>query len=506
MRGTLTIRLAAVGAMILVATVARAQQQGTDQNTQSTQPTGQPTQPAQPSQPIPAYHSPLASVANNGDETYDDTQKLVPDTTALTGIQDLSLGMPATTHSYWQPHLDFSSTVDSNPLAAQGQGQGQSGWTTFTSVFGGIDLHRNSGNSALTLSYIGGGSFSNDGNVSNGVIQGLNFSERLAYRRYVLSFFDQFMYAPQTPLGAAGIPNGPTLPGGGNVGLGGGYTPGQTILTARGQRVTNFTGGEMDVLLTSRSSLTFVGGYNLLDSLDNSQLNYGNEIFTAGYNYQMSRANTIGFSYQFSGFNYSNVDQSIKNNIMSVSFGRRITGKLAFQASGGPDIAFVRMPITTAPGSTGSTPGSSGTQVYGSFGALLQYRLQRTGLTAAYNHGVSGGSGVLAGSVADNVTGTVNRQVSRTFNVGWNAGYSRNRGLAIQGTTTSNQTYDYWFTGVNVSHPLGRALNVFLNYQLQYQNTNTSICTGTAACGTGTSLTRNQITFGVGWHKQPIPF
>ena len=31
----------------------------------------------------------------------------------------------------------------------------------------------------LTLSYVGGGSFSNDGTASNGVIQGLNFSERL---------------------------------------------------------------------------------------------------------------------------------------------------------------------------------------------------------------------------------------------------------------------------------------------------------------------------------------
>ncbi len=190
-------------------------------------------------------------------------EKLLPDTTALTGIQDLSLGMPATNHSYWQPHVDVSSAVDSNPLTANGQ----TGWTTFASVSGGIDLHRNSGNSMLTLSYIGGGSFSNDSSVSNGILQGLNFSERLSYRRYVLSFFDQLMYAPQTAFGAAGIPNGPTLPGGGTLGFGNGYTPGQSILTARGQRLTNFSGGEMDVLLTPRTSLTFVGGYSLLDSV-----------------------------------------------------------------------------------------------------------------------------------------------------------------------------------------------------------------------------------------------
>ena len=53
----------------------------------------------------------------------------------------------------------------------------------------------------LTLNYVGGGSFSNDGSVSNGVIQGLNFSERLSYRRFVLSFFEQFLYAPQNNRG-----------------------------------------------------------------------------------------------------------------------------------------------------------------------------------------------------------------------------------------------------------------------------------------------------------------
>src|SRR5580700_11375082 len=178
----------AIGATALSVPITWAQQQESDQS-------------VQPSQPIPAYHSPLASAANNAEDEAD-SQKLLPDTTALTGVQDFSLGVPPMNHSYWQPHLDVSSTVDSNPLTAQGQ----SGWTTFTSVFGGADLNRNSGNSRLSLSYVGGGSFSNDGSVSNGIIQGLNFSERLSYRRYVLSFFDQLLYAPQTAFGAAGIP------------------------------------------------------------------------------------------------------------------------------------------------------------------------------------------------------------------------------------------------------------------------------------------------------------
>jgi hypothetical protein len=476
--------LAIVCVMVLGVPVARAQDQSQDKA----------------AQPIPAYHSPLASAAGNGDDDENaDSQKLVPDNRALTGVQELSIGMPATAHSYWEPHLNLSSTVDSNPL----NGSGTNSWTTFTSFFGGVDLHRNSGNSAMTLSYVGGGSFSNDGGSSNGITQGLNFSERLTYRRYAISFFDQLMYAPQTALGSAGIPGGPTLPGGGSLGPGGGFTPGQSILTARGQRLTNSSDAEVDAFLTGRSSLTFVGGYSVLDDVDSSLLNYGNVIFSAGYNYQMSRENTLGLSYQFSSFNYSNFDQSIKSNTVRVSFGRRITGRLAFQIAGGPDVAFLHMPITGTSGGTGGAATGSTTQVYGTLNTSLQYQLRRVGLTASYSRGVSGGSGVLAGSVADTVTGTAARQLSRTFSGGWNVGYSRNRGLAVTGTSTSNQTFDYWFTGFNLNHPWGRSMTLFLSYQLQYQNSNASICTGSRCGG---SLTRNQISFGLGWHKQPMPF
>ena len=156
----------------------------------------------------------------------------------------------------------------------------------------------------------------------------------------------------------------------------------------------------MDVLLTPRTSLTFVGGYSLLDSFDDAQANYGNVIFMAGYNYQLSRQNTVGLSYQFSSINYSNIDQAIKNNVIAASYGRRVTGKLAFQVSGGPDIALIRMPLhpwnVRRIRGASSTPTSYMTQVYAYIGTALQYQLKRASISAAYNHGVTGGSGVLS--------------------------------------------------------------------------------------------------------------
>ena len=100
MRIVLNISLA-IGVIVLSVPIAWAQQQ-------------QPDQSAQPSEPIPAHHLLLASAANNAqDETNADSQTMLPDTTALTGVQDLSIGVSPLNHSYWQPHVDLSSTVDS---------------------------------------------------------------------------------------------------------------------------------------------------------------------------------------------------------------------------------------------------------------------------------------------------------------------------------------------------------------------------------------------------------
>ena len=102
-RGLKYISVAAIGAVALCGTPARAQEQPPD-----------PQQGQQPAAPIPAIRSPLASSADNGDETAG-SQAMTPDTRSLTGAEDLSIGTMPLTHSYWQPHVSVSGTVDSNP-------------------------------------------------------------------------------------------------------------------------------------------------------------------------------------------------------------------------------------------------------------------------------------------------------------------------------------------------------------------------------------------------------
>ncbi len=482
----------------LCAPAIRAQQQSQDQGQQQSAPDQGQAQPTQSTVPIPAYRSPLAGAADNGEDT--DTQ-LAPDTTPITGVQNFSLGMQ-TIRSYWQPHVDLFSTIDSNPA----ENAGSTNWGASGSVSGGVDVHRNSGNSNLSLSYLGGASFSNNSVEGNGVVQALNFSEKLSFRRWVVSFFDQLSYLPESSAGFNGL-GGVSLPGSVSGGLGSGFTPGQSLLTGQGQNLGNSVYGEVDALLTARSSLTFVGGYSLLHYFDSDLFNYGTVNVRAGYNYQMDRKNTIGVSYTFSEYNYSNSHQSITSDTAQVSYGRRVTGRLAFQIAAGPQVAMFQMPISTGTGPSGGggTPSTTGptTQVYWNLSANVQYALRRTALGLAYNHGVSGGSGALAGSLADTVTGFVSRQMSRTFSSGITGGYSRNQGLAITTSTPSNQIYDYWYFGGNLTHPIGRTLGLTLAYQLQYQTSNVAFCLGPTC---GTSVIRNMISFGIGWHERPLLF
>ena len=483
--------------MLILAPVARPQQQQQDQTQQQQQ---QSTE--QPSQPIPAYHSPLASLAGSDQEQETVPTEITPDTRPLAGAQELGLGMPRTEHSFWQPSVNVSSTFDSNALGATGSGT----WVAETSLAGGVDLHRESENTDLSLTYFGGAIFSSNSAIGNSVTQELAVGDRFTFRRWTLSLFEQLTYIPEAGFGYSGLGGVPGL--GGGLGLENGFVPDQSILTAWGQRLSNSSIAQVNFSLTPRSSLTFVGGYSLLHFFDNDLLDYHDVMFQAGYNYQMDRQDTLALQYSFSALRYSGFNQLINDHRVNVAYGRRVTGRLAFQFAAGPEIAFFQIPLSGSSAGSGSaggttpasTPGT--TNLYWYANTSLSYQVRRGTISLAYFHGVNGGSGVLAGAVGNSVTGTASRALSRSLYSSLNFGYSRNSGLTTA-STPSNQTYGYWFGGGNLSHPWGRTLNLFVNYEIQYQGSNSSFCVGQAC---GDSFVRQLISIGLGWRDHPLAF
>jgi hypothetical protein len=491
-----TAGLFVLALITLMAQAAKAQ----DQTTQGQQSQGQQDQGQgqsdqnQSQQPIPAYHSPLASQADNGSSDTG-TGAETPDTRALAGVQNLSLGGPETVRSYWQPRVDIFGSADSN---AQETPTGST-WGTWASFSGGVDMRWISGGSDVTLSYTGGGMISSGTNASNGIVQELSFADELMLRRWKLTFLDQVNYLPESSFGFGGLGGGTSVPGTGTNGIGSGFTGDQTLLTGRGQNLSDAFYTEADLSLTPRTSLTFVGGVSVLRYFDTNLLDTGVVTARIGYNYLWTRKDTVAVTYTYSALRYSDFDQSIDDHTIQVAYARRVTGRLAFQVAAGPQIAVFQEPITI--GGSG-TPAPNSTEFLWSLNTALQYQLRRIALGLSYNHGVSPGSGVLAGSETDTAAGSVTRQMSRTFSSGITGGYSRNKGLADTATPTS-QTFDYWFVGANLSHPWGRTLGLTLSYQMQYQDSNAPFCVGPTC---GTSVIRHLISVGVGWHERPLLF
>jgi hypothetical protein len=465
---------------------------------QQTNPQGtQDQQQNQNAAPIPAYHSPLAS-GNDQGNAGENSQVVEPDTTPLAGAQYISLGNIETTRSYWQPRFDLSGTGDSNPA----EGTQNATWGTWTSFIGGVDIHRVSGRSDLVMSYTGGELYSNDSTTSNGIVQELGITERFTLRRSVIEFIDQVGYLPQASLGLGGAEGLPTS-GLNSTGLGPGFEVGQSILTGQGQNISNSSVVQLDTFLTPRSSLTFAGGYSLLRYFGSNLLDLGQATFQGGYNYQLTQKDTIAVIYGFGALRYSNVNQSIDTHSLQLSYGRRVTGRLAFQIAAGPEVGLYQTPISgVTSGGTGAAAGST-TQFTWSLNSALSYQRERTSFGLVYAHGISGGSGVLAGSTSDTASASIDRRMSRTFSSGISAGYSRNIGLAIGTSQPASQTYDYWYGEATFAHPLSETLALTFSYQIQYQNSNSSFCIGPTC---GTNVVRNLITVGLGWHERPLLF
>jgi hypothetical protein len=480
-RGSLSAGLVLAAAY---APTGRAQQQPAASAPSQTAPAAE-----QPQAPIPAYHSPLASQADNSSEgNVDDSQKIVPDDHALAGAQGLTLGSSETSRSYWQPHADVSATADSNAFGST------PGWTTYESITAGINLHKISGHSDLTLGYAAGGVFSSDGSIGNSVIQQLNFAERVTARRFVFSFIDNMNDLPQATLGYGSVT-------GIDTGLQTGVAPTDSILTTRGQRIDNSFVSEMDVNLTPRSSFTFLGGYYLLHYFSDQAdlLNSHTITGQAGYNRKLTAKDTLAVLYRFSGFRYDNLNQSINDNVVQLSYGRSVTGRLAFQLAAGPDFTFFATPILQ--NNLGTITSSS--EVNWSANGSLTYQLRRGSVGATYFHGVSTGSGFAAGSINDTLTARFSRQLSRTVNGTISGGYARNDALAVAGFGIFNQNYNYTFAGASVSRPFGRTLNLFLSYQAQYQYSNDAFCVGVTC---STSVVAHLISVGLHWQARPMLF
>ena len=422
---------------------------------------------------------------------------LRPDERPLTGLQNPTVGAPELRHSYWMPGFSYNNSIQSNGFS---QGGGSS-WNSTNYLHGNLTLLEAWNRGQLAINYSGGGYFSSDSGISSGQDHRLGLVQELDWERWQLTFLDQFSYLPGTEFGfGAGtnlsFPGVGGSPGSITPGLGSGFVPDQSIFSSSGARYSNAFGSQVNYLLTRRSSFTVGGVYGILRFTNSGNGTIGNiesdnVVLNAGFNYAITRKDSLGVVYRFSAFHFLGQPQAIGDHSPQLSYGRKITGRLALQLSGGADITTFRVPVVGQTHHYG-----------GAVHARFNYAFKHGGVDLSYDHGVTGGSGVFLGATTDQVQLETRRQLTRQWSGNAHLGYAHNSTVATAATGTNSASYDSYFFGGGASRPLGRNLNFFGAYTAYIQHTSASATCVIGTCGT--NYVSHQITLGLSWHTRPF--
>jgi hypothetical protein len=421
-------------------------------------------------------------------QPYDPAQ-VEPDTNTLSGAENFGVGSLQQSRNIFDPSITISSWGQSGVPGTNGQ----TGLHATSLIGGGLNFNRIWGRYQFTTSYRGGENLYY-GFQKNMPFHDLVVSQDIAWRRWRLHLRDDFAAAPGASFAESGM-GGPGLVGQFSSTLGNSLTtvaqrfqPSETIQTNQAMRYRNTALGEAEYSFSRRSVFTFSGSYGLLHFTDAGYINSHMINVQAGYDYLLDPKNSIAVLGSYGKIDYTGTAISTSDYVADLAFGRKITGRLAFQIAAGPEQIHV------------SGAGNGSFQLWtSSVNSALTYERRRSGLSVNFVRGLSGGSGVLFGGKSNAFSGAVHHQFSRFWSGSANGGYALNTSLAPAGAVTTN--FHTWFMGANLGHQMGRHAEVGFNYSVVKQD-NPAVCPIVGGCGTATL----QQLFGmtINWHLRPI--
>jgi hypothetical protein len=409
--------------------------------------------------PLMCASSAWAQQDQGNDQTSPSAPTMIPDTRPLSGIESLGLGSLAGERSYVAPGFLVSQTAQSN---AQFEPGGHEGFGAATILAGNVALESFSRRNQFRLAYQGGGILYEAGGESDSTYHLFGFTDSVSFRHAVFTLTDRFSYLPgfYGGLGALSYGGALSLNGLGTLpGLNTGLSPQRGILT-NAAGYSNVALAQLEYMPDARSSFTLAAGLQNLDSSQQGFSSFNTVIAQAGYDRNLTAKDTIAVSYQLRLFHYTGTSEDVNSQVLSFSYGRRVTERLALELFGGPEFFAVTVPGNTQ---VSTTP-------YG--GAELTYRWPRTQLGVSYFKGISGGSGALSGANTNAVTMTINRHLSSRWSGDMGFGYYYNSGLSRPGSAAAVQTYNYWHGTASITRALGRHARIILFYSFQTQSSN----------------------------------
>jgi hypothetical protein len=455
----------------------------------------------QPATPYPAGRTLFPTILSPGstsDSDLDISQaptaevQLEADRRPLSGVQELTVGSNVGVRNFLVPSVNVMSSMAMNSSVS-----GLDRPTTFSDLLGTLDLNHVSDRSKILLHYTGGGMISS---YVNSAIQDLEFSYNFAWRRWSLLVGDQISYLSESPFGFGGVGGLAFLNGGSQFGPGGvpgpflnaSLTPNQTIPTIMVPRLSNTVVSQLEYSLSPRSSWTASGSFGMLNFLGAPYINSTEGQFQTGYNYLASPQSSIAVIYRFDAFRFTYLSQSIEDHVVQLGYGRYVTGRMSFQLAAGPSMEMLRGVVT-----------GYGNRLSWALEGLLNYKLDRTTLLLAYDHLLTGGSGVLVGAQTGQLVGTVERELTPRWRGSATMGYATNSSLLQTTANSGAGQLNSWYVAVQLNRQLRPRTSFFLSYGARVQAINAGAC-ATPNCGT--SSVGHEVSVGFNLGLRPILF
>jgi hypothetical protein len=415
------------------------------------------------------------------------------DSGSFLGAEGFTAGAAGQVRSYLLPSLELSERADSNYAVLSGRQR----FEGINTLVGRLALLRAGKHSALTADYLGGGQIYDHHSELNGTIQQLGIVESYRGRRWGLQLDDRVTYLPESGFGYGGFGWG----GGLGPDLGGAFgsnlssvspvfNPTSFLLTGRGSRITNVAIAQVEYLAGPRSMITLTGSYGLLDFRTPGFIDSRDALSLVGYSRKLTTRDYMGVSAGFGQFRLLHQGPAFKSNFFLLNYGRRITGRMAFEAGAGPQINLYKNPLAGS-----STPVS-----WVAF-STLDYRARRGNLAISYSHYTSNGGGVLIGARTDHVQLGWNMRLARHWSGGVGPGYAHSRSLAQTTALHNQRAVNAAYVGASLSRNFGRYISMFLTYNLQTQRDRAIAC---VAGNCHTSVLRHVAGFGFDWHPRQI--
>jgi hypothetical protein len=415
-------------------------------------------------------------------------------------MQVLAPTFGGTSESYVVPALACQEFATTNPTGLNRN----AGLFSQSSCGGTLTLQKVNSHSQLNLDFNGGGFYYNrpfEATIKQdikqyGTIEGLTVSERVTGRRWNWMLGDQGTYLPDGSLGGAfaGLSSFAGGMGGGSLAsapaLNSGFSPNQSIYGGLGRRASDLAFTEFSYTAGPRTTLTATGMFGTQQFLTPGYIDDRYWIVMTGYNRTFGRGSEVALDYQEMHFNFGASQPIFLTRGASILYGRAISPKFSVELSVAPMDRVISI-----------HQADSTTNLFlGTYDTLLYHGLRWDG-ALTFDRTMAGGAGYLAGSEMSMVSASLGRQVSRRVHGSLDASYANNRGLAVSSSGALRPTYKYVQVGANLTHELGRNISMYLNYYVQRQVSNTSLCEG-AICST--SYFRQVGGIGINWHTQPI--